>query len=116
MAVENKQLISGNYIGTTLAAYYTAPAGTTTVIDKFSVVNSSSSNQKFSAHIVVSGGSATNQNIIIVNRTVKPGEADLCPELVGRVLETGSFISMVASAVSALTAVASGREVTSTSA
>jgi len=49
---------------------------------------------------------------VIDDRTVVPGETYLCPELVGQALESGGFISTIASAATALTLRVSGREIT----
>jgi hypothetical protein len=63
-------------------------------------------------NLVTSGGSAGNSNLVIDDRTVVPGETYLCPELVGQALESGGFISTIASAATALTLRVSGREIT----
>jgi hypothetical protein len=42
---------------------------------------------------------------------VQPDETYLCPELVGHVLDSGAFISTIASAGAALTLRVSGREI-----
>jgi hypothetical protein len=69
-------------------------------------------NRTFSVNLVTSGGSPSNSNLVIDDRTVVPGETYLCPELVGQSLESGGFISTIASAATALTLRVSGREIT----
>jgi hypothetical protein len=68
-------------------------------------------NCSFNVHIVTSGGSANNGNLMIDTKTVVPNETYLCPELVGQVLDGGDFISTTASVGSALTLRISGREI-----
>ena len=82
------------------------------IIDKATVTNTDTVNRTFSVNLVTSGGSAGNSNLVIDDRTVVPGETYLCPELVGQALESGGFISTIASAATALTLRVSGREIT----
>jgi hypothetical protein len=65
-----------------------------------------------SVHLVVGSGTAGTDNLIVDTRSVAPDETYTFPELVGQVLENGGFISTVASAATALTIRASGREIT----
>lgn len=82
------------------------------IIDKFTVTNTSAANVTIGVNLVSSGGSAGDGNLIVKSRTVSPGETYTFPELVGHTLESGGFISTIASAASSLTIRASGREVT----
>lgn len=82
------------------------------VIDKFTVTNTGSANATISVNLVPSGGTPSNGNLITKARAIVPGESWSSAELVGQVLENGGFISTVASAASALTISASGREIT----
>jgi len=90
---------------------YTA-INVTTVIDKFTVTNTSASNVTFSVNLVASGGSASNSNLVLKTRTIAPSETYTCPELVGQVIMSDGFISTLASAATSLTISASGREIT----
>lgn len=81
-------------------------------IDKFTVTNNTSSNVTFSVNIVTVGDLPGPANLILPLRTIAPRETYTCPELVGQVLESGSYISTIASAGAALTIRASGREIT----
>jgi len=83
-----------------------------TIIDKFTVTNTSTSNVNFSVNLVASGGAASNSNLIIKTRAIAPSECYTCPELVGQTLEVSGFISTLASAATSLTISASGREIT----
>jgi hypothetical protein len=82
------------------------------LIDKATVTNTDTVNRSFSVNLIQSGGSATNANLIIDDRTVVPGETYNCPELIGHELDPGAFISTIASAATALTLRISGREIT----
>jgi hypothetical protein len=82
------------------------------LIDKATVTNTDTVNRSFSVNLIQSGGSATNANLIIDDRTVVPGETYNCPELIGHELDPGAFISTIASAATSLTLRISGREIT----
>jgi hypothetical protein len=89
---------------------YTA-AGVKALIDKATVTNTSTSNRSFSVNLVQSGGSAGNSNLMIDDLTVVPGETLDCWGIIGHVLDSGAFISTLASAANALTIRISGREI-----
>ena len=112
MTVTAKVLVAPLQMQATQTTQYTAPASTKTIIDKVTVTNTDTVNRTFSVNLVTSGGSAGNANLIVDDRAVVPGETYNCPELVGQVLEPGSFISTIASAATALTLRVSGREIT----
>jgi len=81
-------------------------------IDKFTVTNQSASNATLSVNLVASGGSPASSNLILKEKAIAPSETHTCPELSGHVLESGWFISTIASAASALTIACSGIEIT----
>lgn len=110
MAVTVKALIAPLQLQNAQTTQYTA-SSVRAIIDKATVTNTDTVNRTFSVNLVQSGGTASNSNLIIDDKTVTPGETYLCPELVGQVIEPGSFISTIASAGSALTLRVSGREV-----
>lgn len=111
MAVYVKELVPAKAVENAQTTQYTAD-GVSAIIDKATVTNISGSNASFSANIVASGGSAGTSNLIVDAKTLVPGETYTLPELVGHILNSGSFISTLASAASALTLRVSGREVT----
>lgn len=111
MTVTVKTLIPPKQLEATQTTQYTATSAKA-LIDKATVTNTDTVNRTFSVNIVQLGGSATNANLIIDDRTVVPGETYLCPELIGHELDPGAFISTVASAATALTLRVSGREIT----
>lgn len=83
-----------------------------TIIDKFTVTNTSAANVTLSVNLVAMGGTAADSNLVMKARAVAPGETYTCPELVGQVLEPGGSISTLAGSAAALTISASGREIT----
>ena len=82
------------------------------MIDKFTVTNTGATNATISVNLVPSGGTPGNDNLVTKERAIVPGEAWNAAELVGQVLESGGFISTIASAATTLTISASGREIT----
>ena len=82
------------------------------VIDKFTVTNTGAANASISVNLVASGGTPGDNNLVTKARAIVPGETWSAPELVGQVLESGGYISTIASAAATLTISASGREIT----
>lgn len=111
MAVTSKVLVPSKVMEATSQQQYTAQ-GSITLIDKFTVVNTSANNVNFSVNIVASGGSASDANIVIKSRTLAPNQTYNCPELVGHVLQDGASIYTQAGAATSLTMRVSGREIT----
>lgn len=106
-----KNIIPRKQAEATQTGQYTA-TNCKTIIDKFTVTNTSAANVTFSCNLVASGGTAGNVNLVLKTRAIAPGETYTCPELVGQVLESGGFISTLAGSATALTISASGREIT----
>lgn len=111
MAVVIKVLFNAKQAEAVQTTQYTA-VNCQTIIDKFTVTNTSANNVTFSVNLVASGGTAGASNLIIDARTIAPDETYTCPELVGHYIGTSGFISTLASAATSLTIRASGREVT----
>ena len=111
MTVTVKNIIPRKQAENSQTAQYTAQ-GCKTIIDKFTVTNTSAANVSFSANLVESGGAASDSNLVLKARTLVPGETYTCPELVGQSLEPGGFISTLAGATTSLTISATGREIT----
>lgn len=110
MAVTVKALIPAKQAENTQTTQYTA-TNCRAIIDKFTATNTSGSNVTISVNIVISGGSTGNSNLIVDTRSIAPDETYTFPELVGQVLDSGNFISTIASAATSLTIRASGREI-----
>lgn len=111
MSVTLKNIIPRKQAENVQTTQYTA-VNCKTIIDKFTVTNTSAANANISVNLVASAGSAGDSNLIIKTRAIAPNETYTCPELIGQVLENGGFISTLAGTASALTISASGREIT----
>ena len=111
MTVTVKNIIPRKQAENVQTAQYTA-LNCKTIIDKFTVTNTTAANATFSVNLVPSGGTEGVGNLVMKSRSIAPNETYTCPELVGQVLEDGGFISTIAGTASALTISASGREIT----
>jgi hypothetical protein len=111
MAVTPKVFIQPKQAEAVQTAQYTA-VNAKAIIDKFTVTNTSATNETISINLVAEGDAAGAENLVIDARAIAPDETYTCPELVGHVLDAGDFISTLASAGTALTIRCSGREVT----
>lgn len=111
MTVTVKNIVPRKQAENAQTAQYTA-VNCKTIIDKFTVTNTSGANVNFSANLVAAAGAAGNDNLVLKTRAIVPNETYPCPELVGQVLESGGFISTLAGAATSLTISASGREIT----
>jgi len=111
MPVLVKTLIQSKQAEGAQTTQYTA-TNCKAVIDKFTATNTSAANVTLSVNLVASGGAAGTSNLIVDSRAIAPDETYTFPELVGQVLESGGFISTIASAATTLTIRSSGREIT----
>jgi len=111
MTTSVKNLLTSKYLENAQTTQYTA-LSVKAVIDKFTVTNVSAFNVSLSVNLVKNAVAVTDENLIINAHLIEPGETYLCSEMVGHVLESGDFISTLASAASALVANISGREIT----
>jgi len=111
MTVTVKVLIPAKQAENTQTTQYTAVL-CKTLIDKFTVTNTTTSNVTINVNLVTTGGAVGASNLIIDTRSLAPDETYTCPELVGQVLDPGDFISTIASSAASLTIRASGREIT----
>lgn len=112
MTVTVKVLIPAKQAENAQTTQYTA-TNCKTIIDKFTVTNTTAGNVTISVNLVTSGGSAGASNLILDTRSIAVDECYTCPELVGQALEPSGFISTIASAATSLTIRVSGREITS---
>lgn len=110
MTVTAKCLIDSKYAENSQTTQYTA-TGVRTILDKFTAYNGTAGAVTLAVNIVASGGTAGASNLKVL-RTVAAGETYTFPEIVGQVLNSGSFISTIAGAATSLVIRASGREVT----
>lgn len=111
MTVTVVNLVPRKQVEDTQFTQYTA-VNCKTIIDKFTVTNTSLGNVAFSTNLVASQDVPSNSNLVLKTRAIGPGQTYNCPELVGQVLESGGFISTLSSAPAALTISVSGREIT----
>lgn len=111
MTVTVKNIIPRKQAENVQTSQYTA-TNCKTIIDKFTVTNTTASPVTFSLNLVASAGSAGASNLIISVKSIAAGETYTCPEAVGQTLESGGFISTLAGAATSLTISASGREIT----
>ena len=82
------------------------------IIDKFTATNTSASNVTFSVNLVANAETAVTGNLIVQAKTIPPGKTHVLTEVIGHSLESGGFISTLASAASSITIRISGREIT----
>ena len=111
MTVTVKVLIPAKQAENIQTTQYTA-VNCKAIIDKFTITNTSAANVTISANLVTSGGTAGASNLVLDTRAIAPDECYTAPELVGQALESGGFISTIASAATSLTIRVSGREIT----
>jgi hypothetical protein len=109
MSTRSLPLILSKYAPDGETTEYTCPAGTRTIIDKFTSYNGTGGGVALTVKLVPTGVSAGASHITY-SKTVAAGEAYTWPEIVGHVLEPGGFISVIAGAASSLVIRASGRE------
>ncbi len=108
MAFQIYQLIAAQEIANTATTYFTCPTGTTVRIDALSVTNQDTAPHTITINLVTSGGSASTANVTTDAQVILPGQTFNSPNEVGKVLNSGDFISLTASAASHLVAAAGG--------
>lgn len=111
MTITVKNIIPRKQAENIQTAQYTA-TNCKTIIDKFTVTNTTGAPVTFAVNLVANAGAASASNLIIDDKSIAAGECYTCPELVGQTLEAGGFISTLAGAATSLTISASGREIT----
>lgn len=112
MSVVVKTLISSKYASDSLNTEYTVPSGKKAIVDKFTATNTDASARTISIHLVPNGGAASAANLITSALSIPAGESVDLPEVKNHVLESGDFVSAIASVASKVVIRASGREVT----
>lgn len=113
MTVTAKALIQAKYAANADTTEYTAPASTKTIIDKFTATNTDAAAVTISVNLVASGGAAGASNLIVKTKSIAAGETyAFDSELKNQILNTGDFISVIASVASKMVIRMSGREIT----
>jgi len=110
MAVTAKTLIASQQLTGSNATYYTS-TNIRTIIDKFTLCNTTAGAITATIDIVDSGGTAGVTERLISARSIAAGETYICPEVVGHILNSGDTIQGLASAATSITIRASGRVV-----
>jgi hypothetical protein len=110
MTVTAKNLVPAKTVEATQTTQYIAN-GVTTIIDKFTATNYSGASATISVNLVAPTGTASNDNLIVKQRTLAVSETYIFPELVGQILPSGGFISTIAGTASAINIRVSGREI-----
>lgn len=110
MSVTVKVLIPAKTAENAATTQYTAN-GVSAIIDKFTATNYDTVGRTITVHLVTVGGTAGDSTLAVKAKTLQAGETYTFPEIVGHILAPGGFISTTASAASAITIRASGREV-----
>ncbi len=111
MAVTVKNIIPRKQVENVQTAQYTA-LNCKTIIDKFTITNTTAGAVTVSVNLVASAGAAGTANLVVSAKSVAAVECYTFPEIVGQSLEPGGFISTLASAAASLTISATGREIT----
>ena len=111
MTVTAKNLVEGSIVPATDTNVYTTPLNTTTIIDKVTTANYDTVSRVVTISIVASGGSVGDA-YYIAKRTLTAKETYIWPEVVGQILNTGDFISVIASNATGVNLRISGREIT----
>lgn len=112
MSVTAKALINAQQVTASDATYYTVPAATTTIIDKFTATNVTAGAVTLNVNLVASGGSAGVTNLVIDVLSIAANSVTDLTQLQNQILSTGDFISCKASAGSSIVIRGSGREIT----
>jgi hypothetical protein len=110
MTVTAKNLVPAKTVEATQTTQYIAN-NVTTIIDKFTATNYSGSAATISVNLVTATGTASNDNLIVKQRTLAASETYIFPEIVGHILPSGGFISTIAGTASAINMRVSGREI-----
>ncbi len=116
MATDFVALIESKFAPTVSGIEYTVTGSNTTtvvvIIDTFTAVNTSTVPAKFTAHLVPTGESVSDDYLVIDEVVIAPGETYLCPEMIGQTLPDSSFLSVKADIASTVSFRASGRIIT----
>jgi hypothetical protein len=110
MTVTARCLLESKHAENAQTSQYTA-SGVKTIVDKFTGYNGTAGAVTLTVNIVASGGAAGASNVKVA-KSLAAGETYTFPELVGHILNTGDFISTLASAATSIVIRASGREIT----
>ena len=92
---------------------YTSPAGGKgTWIDKATALNYSASAAVLSVNIVPAAGAPASENLVLKTKSIAAAATDLLPELIGKFLNPGDMIYVLAGTATAIGIAINGRELT----
>lgn len=104
-----KRLHGPSFVPNTITSVYAAPAGKTAVLKQIVFNNTSASNVSLTANLVPNSGSASTSNQIITSLTISGYSQIIWTADIP--LSAGDAIHLTASASNAVTATASGIEI-----
>ena len=110
MPIVAKTLVESKSVEQVQTTQYTVGVSAT-VLDKFTATNYSTVAQTLTVHLVPAGDMPAYSNMIVKTRTIQPQETYTFPELAGHILNTGDYISTLASLTASLNMRVSGREI-----
>lgn len=102
------QLIATAHLPNAAAALFTAQTGETSTIHAATANNTTASSATVTIHIVPSGGSVADSNMIVKARSVAANTSVTIPELVNHVIPAGSAIHGFCSVATAVSLTVSG--------
>lgn len=111
MSLTPAQLVAPQLVTNAQTTVYTS-TGLKTRIDKMSFTNTTGSAATITVNLVPSAGAAASSNTITSAKSVNAGETWNCPDVVGHVLKSGDFISILGGTNNALTVMAAGVQIT----
>lgn len=97
MTISPKVLYSGGQLAGAVQALFTVPANTMAVITGATFTNTDIVTQSFTIYLVRAGSSPRPGNILIDNQLMAPDDAYVSPEIRGKIMGPGDFLSAVAS-------------------
>lgn len=108
MAFYFQQIVAAQFVPNANTTMFTCAGSSQVRIDALSVTNIDAVAHTITIHLVASGGSPGSANTTTSAQRIQPGQTWVSPNEVGMVLNTGDFISAVASAASQLVMSAGG--------
>ncbi len=102
------QLIAPAHLPSSAAALFTAQTGETAAIHAASLTNTTAGSQTVTVHIVPSGGSVADSNMVLKARSVAANTSVTVPELINHIIPAGAAIHGFCSAGTAISLAISG--------
>ncbi len=100
----------------TAVTLFTSPSnlGVGTRIDQFTATNQAATTEKYTVHIVPSGGSADSTNKIITGNSLNPagtgcGDVESPAELINQIIPKGGTLQVLVTTITTISFRASGR-------